>query len=101
MLVAESTQSPHEAFVERFDAAFALHAFDDDGAGVFALLFDRLHVRVDGDDFGHKGTEEAVEGLLPRRGEGEERPAVEAAVEGNNFLPPLAVLIERVLAGSL
>ena len=100
MLVAEGAERAHEALIDRFDAAFALHAFEDDGAGVFALLFDRLHVRVDGNDFGHKGAEKAVEGMLPRRGEGEERPAVEAAVEGNNFLPPLAVLFEGVLAGS-
>ena len=100
MLVAEGAKSPHEAFFERFDAAFALHAFDDDSTGVFALLFDRLHVRVDGDDFGHEGTEEAVEGFLPRRGEGEERPAVEAAAERDDLLPPLAVLFKGVLAGS-
>ena len=101
MLVAEGAERTHEALIERFDAAFALHALDDDGAGVFALLLDRLHVRIDGDDLRHKGTEVAVKGFLARRGEGEERPAVEAAVQRDDLLPPLAVLIERVLAGSL
>ena len=97
-LLAEGFQSGHKRLGERRYAALPLHALDDDRARlVIGDPTDIVHVRFRIVHFGNERTEPAVKRVLPRRGQREERSAVEAVFQRDDLGAPLAVLLDGIL----